>query len=49
MENITSQMMGDLSQIINMSKGDPDTPTLTKAITGPYKSEFMQSMTQDIK
>ena len=43
------QMMGKLSQMINMSKGYPDTPILTETMTGPYKSEFIQAMTQDIK
>ena len=40
--------MGKLSQILNVSKGDPDTPTLTESITGPYKAGFMQSMNQGI-
>ena len=30
-------------------KGDPDTPTLTEAITVLYKYEFIKVMTQDIK
>ena len=35
MENLMLQMMGNLSQILKLSKGDHDTPTFTKAITGP--------------
>ena len=41
--------MGKISQILNLSKGDPDTPTLDEAVTGPYKAGFIQSITQDIK
>ena len=37
--------MGDISQIINMSKGDPDTPTLTESMTEPYQDYFIQTMT----
>ena len=43
------QMMGKLSQMINLSKGDPDTPTFTEAMTGPYGAKFMQYMIQEIK
>ena len=43
------QIMGNLSQMLKLYKGDPDTPTLTESITGPYNSGFMQAMTQDIK
>ena len=35
MENLMPQMMGNLFQIIKLSKGEPGTPTLTKAMTGP--------------
>ena len=49
MENIMHQMMGKISQTINIFKGYPDTPTLTESITGPYKADFMQAMTQEIK
>ena len=41
MDNLMPQIMGDLSQILVMSKGDPDTPILTEAMTGPYKAVFM--------
>ena len=44
-----SQIMGKPSQIIKLSKEDPDTPTLTESITVTYKAEFMQVMTQEIK
>ena len=43
------QMMGKLSKMLNISKGEPDTPNSTEAITGTYKSEFMQTITQEIK
>ena len=49
MEKRMPQMMGKISQILNLSKGDPDTPTLDEEVTGPYKADFMQSITQDIK
>ena len=48
-ENTMPQMMGRLSQMIKIYKGYPDTPTLTEGITVPYKNEFMQAITQDIK
>ena len=48
MDNILTRIMGDTSQMINLYKGDHATPTLTAAILGPYKGEFMQAMTQDI-
>ena len=41
--------MGALSKIFNLYKVYPDPPTLTEAITGPYKDYFIQAMTQDIK
>ena len=43
------QMMRKLSQIIKLSKGYPDKPTLSESITLPYKDEFMQAITQEIK
>ena len=49
MDNLMPQMIGKLSQMINLFKGDPDTLTLTEAIIVPYKAEFRQAMTQDIK
>ena len=49
MENLMPQIMGKLSQMFKMNKGYPDPPTLTEAITGPYKAEFLQSMTQEIR
>ena len=42
-------VMRKLSQIIRMSKGDHDTPTFIEAMKGPYKSDFMQTMTNYIK
>ena len=45
MENIMHQMMGKLYQILKLSKGDPDTPTLIESITEPYQDYFMQAMT----
>ena len=47
--NLMPQMMKKLSQIIKLSNGYPDTPTLTKSMTRPYKDDFIQAMTQDIK
>ena len=41
--------MGKIYQILNLSKVDPDTPTLTKAMTWPYKAECMQAMTHKVK
>ena len=49
MDNLMPQMIGKLSQMINLFKGDPDTLTLTEAIIVPYKAEFRQAITQDIK
>ena len=49
MDNLMPQIMGNISQILVMSKGDPVTPILTEAMTGPYKAGFMQAMNQDIK
>ena len=49
MENIVHKMMGKIYQMIQLSKGDPDTSTLTEEITGPYKADFTQYMTQEIK
>ena len=49
MDNIMPQMMGKLSRIISLSKGYPNIPPLTEEMTGPYKSEFMQTMTHNIK
>ena len=43
--HLVPQMMGNISQMIKLSKGNFDTPTLTEEITRPYKSEFMQAMT----
>ena len=48
MDNLMSQIMGKLSQILIMYKGDPDTPILTEAMTGHYKTEFMKAMNQEI-
>ena len=45
MENLMPQMIGKLSQMLKFSKEDPDTPTLTESMTGPYKAEFMKAMT----
>ena len=45
MYNIMPQIMVKLSQMLEMSQGDFDTPTLTEAITGPYNADFMQAMT----
>ena len=44
-----TQIMVKLSQMLNISKGDPDTPTLTEAMTLIYKSKFMHAMTKEIK
>ena len=41
--------MENLSQMIKWYKEDTDTPTLSEAITGPFKDKFMQSITHDIK
>ena len=49
MDNLMHQIMGKVSQILNISNGDPDTPTLNEAIPVPYKTEFIHSTTQDIK
>ena len=49
MDNLMPHIMRNLSQILIMPKGDPDTPILTKAMTGPYKAVFMQAMNQEIK
>ena len=48
MDNLMYQITGKLFQMINLSKGDPATPTLTEAMTGHYKTEFMQAMNQEI-
>ena len=48
-ENLMPQMIGKISQILKLYKGDPGTPTLTKATEGPYKADFIQDMTHDIK
>ena len=49
MGNLLPQVMVNISQMIDLSKGDPYTPTLTESMAGPYKAGFMQAMTQDIK
>ena len=49
MDNLMPQIMGNISQIIVMSRGDPDTPILNEAMTGTYKAVIMQDMNQDIK
>ena len=49
MDNIMPKMMEKLYQMIKLSKGDPGSPTLTKSIKGPYKDEFMHTITQEIK
>ena len=46
MDNIMSQMMGEISQILKLSKWNPDLFNLTEAMTWHYKAEFMQAMTQ---
>ena len=46
---VFSSIITVYSQILKLSNGDPDTPTLTEAITGPYKAYFTQAMTQYIK
>ena len=48
-DNIIPQMMGKLSQMLNMYKGHPETSTLNEEITGPYKYKFMPSLTYEIK
>ena len=48
-DNIMPKMMGKIYQMINLSEGYPDTPTLTESMTRPYKYSFIQAMTQDIK
>ena len=48
-ENLMPQMMGKLSKILKIYKGDPGTHTLTEATTGTYNPDFMQAMTQEIK
>ena len=49
MKNLMPQMIGNLYQIIKLSKGDPDAPTLIESIKGPYKANFTETTTQDIK
>ena len=49
MDNIMPQMMGELSQILKLSKVYPDTPTFNESRTGPYKDWFIQVTTQYIK
>ena len=43
------QMTGKLSQMLKLSKEDPKISTLAKAMTGPYKVDFIQDMTQEFK
>ena len=45
MDNLMLQIMGNISQILKLSKGDPDTPTLTESMTEPYQDYFIQTMT----
>ena len=35
--------------MFKLYKGDPDTPTFNESMTLPYKADFMQAMTQEIK
>ena len=44
-DNIMPQMTGNISQMLNISKGDPDTPILDESMIVPYKSDFMQVVT----
>ena len=44
MDNLMDQMIGDISQILNISKVEPNTPTTTESIRGPQKAEFMHAM-----
>ena len=48
-ENLMLQMMEKIYQMINLSKGNPETPILTETMKGPYKAEFIKAMNQDIK
>ena len=41
--------MGKISQIIKLFKEDHNIPTFTEEMTRPYRYEFMQAMTQEIK
>ena len=45
MYNLMHQMIGEISQMFKLYKGDPDTPTFNESMTVPYKAEFMQAMT----
>ena len=47
--NLMHQIIGTFSQMINKSNRNPDTPTSNEAMKVPYKADFMQAMTQDIK
>ena len=48
-DDLMLHMMGKISQMLNISKGYPYTPTLNKSVTGPYKADFMQDTNQEIK
>ena len=48
-ENLMPQMISKIYQMLKLSNGDTATPTLTEAMTGPYKAEVITDMTQDIK
>ena len=48
MDNIMPEMIGKLYKMLKMFKWYRDTPTLDESITGPYKDEFIQAMTQYI-
>ena len=43
------QIMGELSQMLNLYKEYPDILALTESMTWTYRYEFMKAMTQDIK
>ena len=48
-DNIMPHMMGNLSQMTRLSKGEPDTPNLTESITRPYNHAFIQHIIHYIK
>ena len=45
MDHLMPPMMRIHSQILKISKRDPDTPTLNEAIAGTYKAGFVQART----
>jgi hypothetical protein len=49
MDNLMPQVLGQFPKLLKASGEDPDTPTLSSALAGPHRVEFLEAMKLEIK